>query len=270
MLVPAFAYAQSLALSSSDINGTANTAATVNATAQTTTGGTSVGVSATVQVKMDRAKTKADTEITRRITALNNILTRVQAMTKVSADFKQNINTAVQAQITALNQLKTKIDADADEATLKVDVQAVTSSYRIYALVMPQVHIAAAADRLATVVNMLSGVGAKLQTRLQDAQTAGKDVTELAKTLTDMASKLADAQTHAQASIDGTASLQPDNGDKTKMQTNLDALKKGRDDLKVAQQDLVAARKDATTILQGLKTLKAAATSTSSSSVQTQ
>lgn len=242
--------------------------------AQVQTSGTagtgSVGVSATVTAKMTRGKTKADTEIDRRIQALNKLLTRAQEMTKVSADFKQSVAVAIQNQITGLGALKTKIEADTDESTLKTDVQSVTAAYRIFVLVLPQVNIAAAADRQATIVNMLSDIGVKLQARLQTAQAAGADVTALAAALTDMAAKLADAQTHAQAAIDGTATLTPDEGDKTKMQTNLEALKKARTDLQTAQQDLVAARKDVTTILQGLKKLSVTSTTSASSSVQTQ
>jgi hypothetical protein len=264
VLVPVLVKAQS-----------ASASATVDTSAQanipTSGSGTTVSgkASANVTVKMTTAKGKADTEIARRITALNDLLSRVQQMTKVSSDFKTSINTAIQTQISGLNTLKTKIDADTDATTLKTDIQSITASYRIFALVLPQVRIAAAADREATIDNMISQIGVKLQARLQAAQAQGADVTALVSALTDMATKLADAQTQAQSAISTTATLVPDNGDQTKMAANTTALKGARANLQTAQQDLVAARKDVTTVLNGLKTLKVNTSATASTSAQT-
>ena len=258
VLVPVLVNAQS---------GSVNTSAEVNIPTSGSAG-TGAGVSAATTAKMTRAKTKADTEIDRRVAALQDLLTRVQGMTKISADFKTNINTALQTQITGLTSLKAKIDADTDVDVLKTDVQSVTAAYRIFALVMPQVRIAAAADRQATIINMLSGIGVKLQARLQTLQGQGGDVVALTTALSDMAAKLADAQTHAQAAIDATVSLTSDNGDKTKMDANTAALKKAKTELQTAQQDLVAARKDISIIVDGMKKVKIT-TPTATSSTQT-
>ncbi|HVV38991.1 MAG TPA: hypothetical protein VHD31_01565 [Candidatus Paceibacterota bacterium] len=272
LLVPAFALAQ---IDSSVIN---NTAAAVNAAGSASAqANTPVRTSAQVQVSasttvstavMTRAKTKADTEIDRRIKALGDLNTRVQAMTKITADFKTNLNTNIQNQISGLTALKAKIDADTEGSVLKTDVQSVTSSYRIFALVMPQARIAAAADREATIINMMAALGAKLQARVQATQAAGADITAVNTALVDMGNKLQSAQTHAQAAVSGSATLTPDKGEKTLMAANDAALKTARAEIKSAQTDLVAARKDVDTILKGLRTISAAAAA--SSTVQTQ
>ena len=258
-LAPAFALAQT------------NVGAGVGAAANVTTTGASVGASTTMSAKFTATETKAkgrgDSEIDRRITALNDLNTRVSQMQRVSDAFKQSLNSTVAAEITALSNLKAKVDADTDSATLKADLQSITDGYRVYALVLPQGRIAAAADRVATIANMMGTLGSKLQARVQTAGSAGADVTALNAALVDMSTKLNDSQTQAQAAITVSATLQPDGGDKTKMASNTAALKEARTDITNATKDLQAARKDVDTIVKGLA--KVQTTTSASSTTQT-
>lgn len=210
---------------------------------------------ATATPKMLAAIAKADKEIDRRIAALNELQTRVDAMQRVTANFKQTLSTNIGNQITGLTQLKTKIDADTDAATLKTDIKTVTDSYRVYMLVLPQARIAASADREVTLITMMNQLGGKLQARVAAAQSAGADVSKLLAALTDMSTKLSDANTQSQASVSVSANLMPDNGDATKQAQNTAALKTAKGDLDAAQKDLVAARKDVDIIVKGLKSL---------------
>ena len=258
LLVPVFAMAQ---LNSADINANVNANAEVR-----TNAGVGATLSATTTARMEKARTRAAQEIERRIEALTKINVRIGGVTKISDQFKANLNTNIQNQITALTALKVKIDGDTDLNTLKTDVQSITKSYRIFALIMPQTHIAAMADRTATAINIMIGIGNKLQARLTEMQNAGADVSALIATLSDMGAKISDAQAKAQAAVDVTATLVPDNGDKDKMAANKAALTEGRDNLKEAHQDLVNARKYITTILKGIRELSAS----SSATVETQ
>lgn len=231
-------------------------AASVGTSAASTTANT------TITAKMQAAIQRANQEIDRRIAALNDLGTRVDGMQRVTAAFKQSLAGNIQNEVTALGQLKTKIAADTDEATLKADVQSITQSYRVYALVMPQSRIAAAADREVTLITMFNTLGQKLQARIAAQQNAGADVSKLLAALTDMSNQLKDANTQAQAAVSVSATLTPDNGDKTKMAQNTSALHTGRADIQAAQKDLVAARKDVATILAGLKAQGTAQAST--------
>lgn len=255
LLVPAFAFAQS-----------ANVTASVTANA----GGASVNASATTTAKLTAAEVKAqqrgDQEITRRTTALNALVTRISQMQEVSDSFKAGLTVSVQNEISTLAALQTKIDADADLATLKTDVQSITANYRVFMLILPQARIAAAADRVVTLTSMFSSLGSKLQARLQAAAQAGSDTTALTAALNDIAAKISDAQTQAQAAVSATASLQPDNGDTTVKASNTAALKQGKADIDAAQKDLVAARKDVGTIVAGLAKLPSASASVNASS----
>ena len=198
-------------------------------------------------------KTRAEKEISNRITDLNKLIARIQAMKHVSDANKTTLVASVQTQITILTTLKTKIDADTDVTILKTDVQSITKSIRIYMLVMPQIFIAAASDRLLDVSADMTTVGTLLSARITEAKTAGKNTSDLDAALADYTAKIADANVQAQAAISATVSLTPDNGDKTKAEANTAALKAARAQLEAGTKDLKTARKDAETIVKGLK-----------------
>jgi hypothetical protein len=251
LLLPTLAFAQSAAVTTS-VNANVNAA------------GVTAGASATVSASaVATAKTRADTEISRRTAALEALNTRVGQMTRVTDAFKSQLSSSLTAQISALATLKATIDADADTTTLKTDIKSITTSYRIYALILPQGRIAAAADRAVNIATMESALGAKLEARI-NAAPAGTDTSALTAALADLSAKATDAVTQAQASVTLTAALQPDNGDATVMASNTASLKTGRDDITAAQKDLVAARADITTIVNGLPKVSASASTSAS------
>lgn len=252
MLAPLFALAQAAGVNTS-----------VNANATTPVANVQMSASA-----MTAAKARADRELDRRVGALTDAQVRVQAMQKVTPTFKDNISTALEAQISAFNALNAKIQAETDAATLKADVQSITESYRVYALVLPQVRIAAAADRLVTVTTMMQTLGTKLAARVQAAGNAGADITALTATVNDLGSKITSANTSAQAAVSVSAALVPDQGDKQKMAENAAVLKDARAKLTAAHADLKAARKDIDTLVKGLKKVEATLTASSTTSVQ--
>jgi hypothetical protein len=264
LLLPAFAFAQ--------VSNEVMQMAAVGATAQAQVTPTSAQVNVRAKVmasstadttRAARAKDKAAQEIDRRIAALNDLMLRVQAMNKVTDTLKTNLKSNVQLEIDGFTALKAKIEADTDLATLKTDIKSVTDSYRIFMLVIPQGRISAAADRMATVINMMAAMGAKLQARITSAKTAGADTTAMEAALASLGTKLGSAQAHAQESINVTAPLVPDNGDKTVMASNNAALKKAVDEIKAGQADIAAGRKDIETIIKGLKASASASTTVS-------
>lgn len=198
-------------------------------------------------------KARASAEIDRRIASLQKFQTKIDAMKRVSDSAKASIKATVIAQINELTTLRAKIQADTDEATLKADIQSIAKSYRIYMLVMPQLSILMNAERIMTTADLMSEFGVKLKTRIDTAATAGTDVTELNKSYDSMKAHIAEAKVDAQAAINLSASLKPDNGDDTVMKANQKALQDARAKLKTAHDDLQGARKDIGAILKRLK-----------------
>jgi uncharacterized protein (UPF0305 family) len=213
-----------------------------------------VRVDANADAKLT-TKERAVAEIDRRIDSMNKLTTRIDAMKRVSDSSKASIKATVKAEIDALTTLKAKIQADTDEATLKADIASITKGYRIYMLVMPQLSILSGADRLTTTAELMTTLGSKLETRINEAKASGKDVTALTTAYADMQTQISEAKANAAAAITLSASLKPDNGDKTVQDANRKALTDARAKLKAGHDDLKAARKDVETIIKGLKAL---------------
>ena len=234
----------------------------VSASASASSSG--VAVNASASAKLSAVITKADSDISARITALNDMNSRVQNLKNVSATEKSSIATDVQTNSSGLTTLQGKIDADTGLATARTDAQSIFGTFRIYALVIPQGDILVSADRVVTITGLMSTLGANIQTRIAADQAAGKDVSALTAAYLDMTAKIADANTQSASAQTSVSALVPDQGNATVAASNHTALLAARADIKTATSDLQAARKDITTLLQGLKSLGGSASASSS------
>ena len=215
---------------------------------------------AALTTRIENAKTRANQEIDRRVTAINALITKVSDMVRVAADQKTSISSSLSQQISTLNDLKTKIAADADIDTLKTDIKSITASYRVFLLVLPQANILVTADSIKETSQMLASLAVKLQSRITSAGSAGENISALNTLISDMNTKLTDAQTQADAAIAKISGLQPDGGDSTIATGNKTAFTGAKADIKVARADLATARADAGKIVAGLKAFKSATT----------
>lgn len=203
-----------------------------------------------VQTRITNLQNLAVNEINARITALNNVLTKLAGIRRITTADKTTLTASIQTQIQALQTLLAKIQADTDLAVLRADVQSITKVYRIFWLYIPQVHIYAAADRINDVVTSMNVLAAKLQARITAAGSAG---VALQTTLNDAQAKIAAAQSQAQAAVNLVTPLQPDNGNQTVLQSNLAVMKQAKTDIQTAASDLRAAWQDFRTIISQLK-----------------
>lgn len=222
-------------------------AQTASGTPPVTRGTAGRGGSQTQQVASS-AKLRADQEIDRRVTSLNNLIAKINAMKKLPSEQKNSLAGKVQAEISSLTALKAKIDADTDAATLRTDKQSIVTSYRVYALFMPQIGLLATSDRVSVLIDKFSDLSAKIELRIQDAQTKGKNVQALQAAFADMKAKIADAKSQIATIQTEVSSLTPE-GYPSNKSTLLDARSK----LKVVLDDLKTARQDVKTIIQGLR-----------------
>jgi len=231
-----------------------------------------VTISAAVAARIKNLQTRADEEITRRITALNTLSARVNAMEKISSIDKTSLSSTITAQISALTTLQAQIATDAaanSTTSLVSDVKSITGSYRIFALIIPQGAIEAAADRVLDVAATMTTLSGTFSTRLSAAQTVGANVTAAEATLTDFNAKVADADVQANAATSEVATLTPDNGVTAQMQANTAALKDARTKIQAGQQDLIAARADAQVMVKDLIAFEKAGESNASGTVST-
>lgn len=203
-----------------------------------------------------KAKDRAHQEIDRRIKMLTELGAKVQGMLKVSDDGKASVDAMVQAQVAALTDLRSRIDTDDSTTTLKADMQSITKSYRIFALVIPQGHIKIAADKIHTTIDSMTALITKLTARLAEAKTTGKDTAAQDAAIVSAQTQLTAAGVAADAAVALTANLQPDNGDKTVADANKKALQDARAKIQEGLKALDTARKDLRSVVTGIKGFK--------------
>jgi len=251
LLAPAFAFAQ-LGPANTDVRPAATTELRANATT------TRPNIDATAEERMRRAKALAGQEIERRLRALNATAERVEKARRLNDSFKAELRTDLNSETNNLNTLRARIEAGEDPETLRADVQSITRSHRVFALVVPQAHIAAMAGRVVTITAIMSEMGGKLKARTDTAAAAGEDVAALVAALESLSAHIDSANAHARAAVQGTSSLEPDQSDTAVLQANQAALKAAREELRLAHQDIVEGRADIRIIIDGLKAFKPA------------
>ncbi len=218
---------------------------------KTTTTTTTTDSSTKDADRLATVKSRGDAEISRRLTSLNTLVAKINSTVKLSAADKATLTNEVTAEISSLTALKAKLDAETSLSAAFLDAKSIVADYRIYALVVPQIALLRTADEQQTVEAKLTAVATKLQTRIQEAQTAGKNVSSLQTLLSDMQSKVQAAQTVTSGVITKIASLKP-----ADYNSDHKILSGYRDQLKTAHSDNEAALTDAKSILTGLKSLK--------------
>ncbi len=240
------------ALAQGTLNGAVNADLKVNAAGA----GLKANAAVDVSVRLEKGKERAGEEIDRRIQALTDLKVHIDGSKHVSETVKVSIAATVSSEILSLTALKTKIEADTDIEVLKTDIKSITQSYRIFALVIPQGQILATVDRISATADFMVMLGTKLQAKIDEAETAGIDVTAWESALLDFNAKLVQAKADAAAAVTLSAGLTPDMGDQAKMQSNKKALMDARAKIKASTDALKAARKDAETIVKAFKSAK--------------
>lgn len=189
-----------------------------------------------------------DKEISRRLTSLNNLSTKINGMTKLSSSDKASLTSEVNSTISGLNSLKTKLDGETTLTAAKADAQSIFTEYRVYAVVLPKVNLVRVADDELVTESKLTALATKLQTSINTAKTKGKDVTTLQNDLDDLNSKVSAAQAISNSVEAKVLAVQPSdyNSDHT-------VLSGYRDQLKTAHSDNQTAATDAKNIIAGLK-----------------
>lgn len=188
------------------------------------------------------AREKAEREIDRRITALNSLSSRVDAMVRVNSSLKETIRSNNEGQVKMLAELKNKISTQEDIETLKTDIKSVTQSYRTFALVIPQGHITAGADRIANITVVMQNIVAKLQVRVDALTASGVDTTSAIASLKKVSDNSKLAQGNALSAVQAVMPLTPDNGDAAKKESNSAAVKAAQKDIKAANKIITESR----------------------------
>jgi ATP-dependent protease HslVU (ClpYQ) ATPase subunit len=210
----------------------------------------STSTSAAPAQRLATIKAKGAAEITRRLTSLNTVTTKISGTTKLSASDQAYLSSEVSAEVSGLTALQTKLASDTTVSEASADAQSIYTEYRVYALVLPKVWLVRTADDQQTTEANLTALAQKLQSRITADQTAGKNITTLQNELNDMTMQTNNAQSISSSMETKVLTLQPSyyNSDHTILSGDLTQLK-------TAHTDNTAAYTDANSIVSGLKSL---------------
>lgn len=190
------------------------------------------------------AKVKTD----KRIVSLNAGIARATAAKGLTESDRATILATLTADVAGMKSTEAKIAADTDAATAASDYATIFTTYRVYAVALPQARIAGVADRMSgTAIPRLTAVQKKLSDALAGKQ-ASKSTPELQADLADMTKQI-DAAT---ALVDGLAAkslaVTP-----AQFNANHDVLDPMRADAKTAAADLKKAHADAKAVVAALR-----------------
>ncbi len=152
-------------------------------------------------------KNRDNTEITSRISALNNLSSRIGSMKNLSDSEKASLSSDMQSEIGNLTSLQSNISVATSAPEVGTYSKSITQAYRIYALVVPQGSIAAAADRINTLVASFNAIISKIQMRVSSLSTSNPNASAINLALSDLTAKVFDAGTQATAATSEVANL---------------------------------------------------------------
>jgi hypothetical protein len=187
---------------------------------------------------------KAAAAISVRLTALNQTIPTVNANTVITSADKATLITTLTGDVNGLTGLGHTIAADTTTKQAQTDAATIYTGYRVFALALPQVRYAEAADDLTGgVLPKLTDAQTELTTLLAGVE-APKDTAAVQATMTDLAARIS-AATSATTGMAATVLAY------TPAQYDADhaLLDRPRQNLVTAGADAKAASADVTTVL---------------------
>ena len=188
----------------------------------------------------------ADAAIEARLTVLKGDLDLLNDATHLTAGDKSRLMNLITSDQSGLTSLKTTIDQTTDPTTCHTDALTIVTSYRIYVLVQPQVHLTIAADRVLAITQRLTDLAAKQQARITAAEANHKNVGDAQAKHDDMVTQIAAAQNDASGVPGEVLALTPSGypGNRTTLQQARQQLQAARDAIRKAVQDAEAVHTD--------------------------
>jgi hypothetical protein len=224
------------------------------------TGDSPTTASGAGDARLGDIQTRANAAIARRIATLDADATRIASATHLTATDRQALANVVASDKSGLQALQTKIDSDTTTRQAIDDARTIVSTFRVYALVEPQVHLAIAADRLMAVTQEFSSVEARLQARIDAAKARGASVDAAQAALDDLKSNVTNAAGAVGPVPSEVTALQP-----AGYPGNRTTLVSAREALETARKDLKAALVDARTVVRDLESTEGAPSSSPTS-----
>jgi hypothetical protein len=186
--------------------------------------------------------------IARRLAALNVASNAVTNSTAITATDKTTLLATLGNDVSGLTALGTTIAADTTAAKAKTDYQTIFTTYRVYALALPQVRFAQAGDDITTaVLPKLSDAQAKLAALLAGVDS-GKNTPAVQAAMADLGTQISAIGTNTNGLSATVLAYTP-----AQYNANHALLAPSRQSLAIARNDAKTARGDIATVVSAIK-----------------
>jgi hypothetical protein len=191
---------------------------------------------------------EAKIKTTARIGALNTAIAKVNAAQDLTSADRATILGTLNGDLAGMNTVEAKIAADTTVATAASDYKTIFTTYRVYAVAIPQSRLAAAADRMtSTAIPRLTDAQSKLAAALAGPD-ASKSTPELQADLADMSTQIASATSALNGIAAQALAVTP-----SAFNSNHAVLQPARSAVKASIADLKKAAADGKTVLAAIK-----------------
>ena len=163
------------------------------------------GAAATVAAAKQALLTKVD----ERLTDLGSFDTTISGAQHLTSGHKQALTTALASARSGLTALRTRISAETTAAALAADAKEMTTGYRVYLLLGPQIRLTIAMDVEADVANQLATVSDTIASLIAKAKAAGQDTTQVEANLSDLRQQLSTARSTIAGKTDQLLAVKP-------------------------------------------------------------
>jgi len=237
-----------LAVAAVSLVGLSGTALADTASTTSTTSSASPSAAPAHGDNLAAIKAKAAAAITRRLSAISVAINDINNSSVISAGDKTTLLATLNGDVSGLTALGTTIAADATAKQAATDYGTIFTGYRVFALALPQVHFAAAADSITGVVlPKLTDAQTKLAALLAGVDS-GKNTPEVQAAMADLATQIT-AIGAATSGLSATVlAFTPAQYD-----ANHALLSPARASLATSRNDVKTARADITTVTKALK-----------------
>ncbi len=191
---------------------------------------------------------KAAADIARRLASLSVAINDVNNSTAISSGDKTTLLATLNGDVTGLTALGVTIAGDTTAQQALTDSKTIFTGFRVYALALPQVHFAAAADTITvTVLPKLTDAQSKLAALLAGVDS-GKNTPAVQALMTDLGNQIT-AITGATTGLSSTVlAYTPAQYD-----ANHALLSPARASLAISRNDIKTARSDIASVVAALK-----------------
>jgi hypothetical protein len=148
--------------------------------------------------KIEIARARAELEVTRRITALNKLIPKINSTKKLSTIQKSQLVNEVVIQASSASSLKEVIIKQTNFEALVANVNTLSESYKSYSIIVPKMSVIVIADKINVLGDSFTKNANKLIKKTDDLRKSKKDVTTVEKTLGHMLFMMGDAENKAE------------------------------------------------------------------------